>query len=68
MASNNILTDRDTNAQIARSSPAAEGGDKVKSMEYHRQVLESRVQDGKYVVDLSPMMHKMQKKTNKHQN
>ena len=42
--SSNVLSDRDTNAQLKPSaSPEKE---KPKSLEYHRQVLESRLQNG----------------------
>lgn len=42
--SSNVLADRDTNAQLSTMNPAEEG--KPKSMEYHRQLLESRMKSG----------------------
>jgi hypothetical protein len=43
----NVLSDRDTNAQVKPSaSPEKE---KPKSLEYHRQVLESRMNSEQYV-------------------
>lgn len=42
--STNVLSSRDVNAQIKPSAPSD-----VKSMEYHRHVLESRLKDDQYV-------------------
>jgi hypothetical protein len=44
--SSNILADRDTNAKLAPSPEKETGKDKPKSMEFHRQVLESRMKNG----------------------
>jgi hypothetical protein len=52
--SSTILADRDVNT----SSSGANGAQQhtkadVKSMEYHRQVLQSKLDDGKYVITSS---------------
>ncbi|PNP53402.1 hypothetical protein THARTR1_06096 [Trichoderma harzianum] len=45
MSSNKILGDRDVNAALADGQPL---GKDVKSMEYHRQVLQSRIAQEPY--------------------
>ncbi|KAF1948714.1 hypothetical protein CC80DRAFT_430901 [Byssothecium circinans] len=40
----NVLSTRDTNAQV-KPAASPEKGDKPKSMEYHRQVLQSRIDE-----------------------
>lgn len=46
----NALTERDTNAQ-PKASPSPEKKDeKPKTLEYHRQVLQSRMQGEQYVL------------------
>ncbi|KAK8199226.1 hypothetical protein HDK77DRAFT_458218 [Phyllosticta capitalensis] len=71
--SSNVLADRDTNAQLSTMNPAEEG--KPKSMEYHRQLLESRMKSGqleesKYVSPSdgiqSPATQKLAAFKNKH--
>jgi hypothetical protein len=47
-----ILSERDANIPIEQQQQ--EGAGKPKSMEYHRQVLESRMKDGKLVAALTP--------------
>ncbi|KAF2999336.1 hypothetical protein E8E13_005491 [Curvularia kusanoi] len=47
--STNVLSSRDVNAQIKPSAPSD-----VKSMEYHRQVLESRLKDDQAQKYVSP--------------
>jgi len=51
MSTNNVLFEKDANAQAQQDNKGSEQqfGD-IKSMEYHRQVLESRKQDGSYVL------------------
>jgi hypothetical protein len=48
MMSSSILADRDVNA-TAEKQPASKDGKEVKSMEYHRQVLQSKLDEGQYV-------------------
>ncbi len=48
--SSNILSDRDVNVAMAAQEPA--GKPDIKSMEYHRQVLQSKMEDAKYAQDL----------------
>ncbi|KAF2086939.1 hypothetical protein K490DRAFT_42967 [Saccharata proteae CBS 121410] len=47
MANNNVLSDRDTNAQLNTNATMTDDS-KPKSMEYHRQVLEQKLQSGQY--------------------
>ena len=55
---NQVLATRDVNAPDG-SSPAAEEGEKPaaaggpKSLDYHRQMLQSKLSDGSYVVPCS---------------
>jgi hypothetical protein len=44
MASN-ILSDRDTNVQVNPSTTPMEENEKPKSLEYHRQVLASKMKE-----------------------
>ncbi|KAF2811112.1 uncharacterized protein BDZ99DRAFT_415529 [Mytilinidion resinicola] len=71
--SSNILANRDTNAKLP--SPEKEAGkDKPKSMEFHRQVLESRMKSGQAQQTfispsdqiLSPATQKVNAYRNKH--
>jgi hypothetical protein len=50
--SSTILADRDVNTSGAGANGAAQTEAKadVKSMEYHRQVLQSKLDQGKYVI------------------
>lgn len=52
---NNVLGDRDANASIAgpvTAGAGAQGKPDVKSMEYHRQVLQSKMEQEKCVLSL----------------
>lgn len=42
----NILANRDTNTQLKANPSPEKANDKLKSLEYHRQVLESRLKGG----------------------
>ena len=44
--SSNVLADRDINASAANAHKAPEVKADVKSMEYHRQVLQSKLEEG----------------------
>jgi hypothetical protein len=50
--SSTVLADRDVNTSGAGANGAAQTEAKadVKSMEYHRQVLQSKLDEGKYVI------------------
>jgi hypothetical protein len=51
--SSNVLADRDINASVASvdaNAKPADGKADVKSMEYHRQVLQSKLDEGQYVL------------------
>ena len=48
--SSNVLADRDVNAAAAQQPANENAKVDVKSMEYHRQVLQSKLDEGKYVV------------------
>ena len=51
--SSNVLADRDINASVASVDANAKPADvkaDVKSMEYHRQVLQSKLDEGQYVL------------------
>jgi hypothetical protein len=51
--SSNVLADRDINASVANvdaNAKPADGKADVKSMEYHRQVLQSKLDEGQYVL------------------
>jgi hypothetical protein len=51
--SSNVLADRDINAPVASvdaNAKPADGKADVKSMEYHRQVLQSKLDEGQYVL------------------
>lgn len=50
MSGNKILGERDVNVTMTDAQPLAKD---VKSMEYHRQVLQSRIAQEPYVTDLS---------------
>lgn len=52
--SSNVLADKDVNATTAAQQPQV-GKAEVKSMEYHRQVLQSKLDEGQYV--FSPIFH-----------
>ncbi|KAK7547041.1 hypothetical protein IWX49DRAFT_573319 [Phyllosticta citricarpa] len=71
--SSNVLADRDTNAQFSTMNPVDDS--KPKTMEYHRQILESRMKSGqleesKYVSPSdgiqSPATQKLAAFKNKH--
>jgi len=47
--SSNVLADKDINAPATNGAPA-EGAKDVKSMEYHRQVLQSKLNEDQYVL------------------
>ncbi|PSN71186.1 hypothetical protein BS50DRAFT_570588 [Corynespora cassiicola Philippines] len=42
----NVLANRDTNTQLKANPSPEKANDKLKSLEYHRQVLESRLKGG----------------------
>ncbi|TVY41500.1 hypothetical protein LSUB1_G002673 [Lachnellula subtilissima] len=44
--SSNVLADKDINASATTGAPADGAVKDVKSMEYHRQVLQSKLEDG----------------------
>jgi hypothetical protein len=44
--SSNVLADRDVNAPAAQQQQLANAKVDVKSMEYHRQVLQSKLEEG----------------------
>lgn len=46
--SSTVLADRNVNAAAAPQLPANQKGD-IKTMEYHRQVLQSKLDDEQYV-------------------
>lgn len=46
--SSNVLADKDVNATAAQQAPATLKGD-VRTMEYHRQMLQSKLDEEKYV-------------------
>ncbi len=46
--SSNVLADRDINAPAAQTQSGSQKPD-IKSMEYHRQVLQSRLNEEQYV-------------------
>jgi hypothetical protein len=49
--SSTVLADRDVNTErVGANGAAQEAKADVKSMEYHRQVLQSKLDEGKYVV------------------
>lgn len=49
--SSTVLSDRDVNTSGAGANGAAqEAKADIKSMEYHRQVLQSKLDEGKYVI------------------
>lgn len=56
----NVLADRDINAAAATKQPEdkPQGQEKtdVKSMEYHRQVLQSKLEEDQYVFSLRPYL------------
>ena len=51
--SSNVLTDRDINAAAAQQPVDAKAKADVKSMEYHRQVLQSKLEESQYVANTS---------------
>lgn len=52
--SSNVLADRDINASsTGAANVKADGKMDVKSMEYHRQVLQSKLDEGQYVTSPS---------------
>jgi len=48
--SSNVLADKDINASATTGAPADGAVKDVKSMEYHRQVLQSKLEEGQYVL------------------
>ncbi|TVY54382.1 hypothetical protein LCER1_G004964 [Lachnellula cervina] len=44
--SSNVLADKDINASATTGAPADAAAKDVKSMEYHRQVLQSKLEEG----------------------
>lgn len=54
--SSNILSDKDVNAPVAIAAPQGlEKGTEIKSMEYHRQVLQSKMSDEACVKVMAPI-------------
>jgi hypothetical protein len=51
--SSNVLADKDINASATNGATAVSSVKDVKSMEYHRQVLQSKLEDGQYVLPIS---------------
>jgi len=51
--SSNVLADKDINASATTGAAAGNSVKDVKSMEYHRQVLQSKLEDGQYVTPIS---------------
>jgi hypothetical protein len=51
--SSNVLSDRDANANIKPSPSPEKVKENPKTLEYHRQVLASRMQEEQYVEALS---------------
>ena len=51
--SSNVLADKDINASATTDVGAGNSVKDVKSMEYHRQVLQSKLEDGQYVISIS---------------
>lgn len=47
--SSNVLADRDVNASAQNKAVDMDAKPDVKSMEYHRQVLQSKLEENKYV-------------------
>ena len=56
-ASTSVLAAKDVNVSMSSAHAVPESGDKpdVKSMEYHRQVLQSKMEGGEYVSLPSPV-------------
>ena len=52
--SSNVLADRDINAAAAQQPTNTNAKADVKSMEYHRQVLQSKLEESKYVPHIYP--------------
>lgn len=53
MSSTNVLSAKDVNTIPAAGATVQESGTKqpdIKSMEYHRQVLQSKMENGEYVL------------------
>ena len=50
--SSNVLADRDVNASAQNKAVDVDAKPDVKSMEYHRQVLQSKLEENKYVSSL----------------
>lgn len=48
--STNVLADKDVNAAMATQDGPTEGKPDVKNLEYHRQVLQSKIAQEKYAV------------------
>ena len=52
MSSTNVLSTKDVNTSLPPTNDSAQDGDAksdVKSMEYHRQVFQSKLEDDEYV-------------------
>lgn len=61
MSASNVLTAKDVNMSLT-SAPESNGKADVKSMEYHRQVLQSKMEHGEYV---SPTAARQLEESNK---
>jgi hypothetical protein len=61
--SSNVLADKDINAPATNGAPA-DGVKDVKSMEYHRQVLQSKLNEDQYVLPVSDSPPQFQLLTN----
>ena len=51
-----VLTDRDVNAAAAQHPSGENAKSDVKSMEYHRQVLQSKLEESQYVFHFPSML------------
>jgi hypothetical protein len=56
--SSNVLADRDVNA-AAQQHADVNAKSEVKSMEYHRQVLQSKLEESKYVHSITISLHSL---------
>jgi hypothetical protein len=50
--SSNVLADRDINATVQAAPETMDGKVDVKSMEYHRQVLQSKIDQQQYIIPI----------------
>jgi hypothetical protein len=57
--SSNVLADRDINATVQAAPETMDGKVDVKSMEYHRQVLQSKIDQQQYIIPILLSRHQL---------